>query len=214
MPPTDTPVTDTFERHRPVGRRPRLNASMIERLAAIAQTGMSDRSIADELGIGRSTFYTWINQGENFARLAREGHHITERQRRFVEFVDTLSRARARAETRAAQALHRAMQPRRVTRTRTITKPNGDVHVVEEEWEEFDWRPALAYLKARHGDEWSEVQRHEMSGPDGGAIVLDAEAGAERALSLLAEVATKRARSTGDATTDDTSVTVDEDDAG
>ena len=35
-----------------------------------------------------------------------------------------------------------------------------------------DWRAAMTYLERRFPDRWGRRQRHEVSGPDGGAIAI------------------------------------------
>ncbi|HRI45151.1 MAG TPA: hypothetical protein PLV39_13410 [Fimbriimonadaceae bacterium] len=80
--------------------------------------------------------------------------------------------AEASCEFAMVDIVRRAAQEREVVVTKRIEYPDGGVLVETKTHTEIDAKIALEWLARRRREDWSPTQKHELSGPDGGAIQL------------------------------------------
>ena len=86
-----------METQNTTGRRPKLTPSRYKRIVSALKTGNFVTVAAAYGGIGRTTFYRWMNRGQ------------AEGRGRFYRFYKAVRRALAHAEVHAVGVIRRAM---------------------------------------------------------------------------------------------------------
>ncbi len=155
-----------------------LDKKLIKAICGFLAEGGTDRDAAELAGISTAVFYKWIASGKFWKEHDREsvkvipnGLLMTEPGISLsIEFMEGVTRARAKARRRAIQALKFGAEggtsKRVVTKLFTETRQTRDgkgtwEYKREETINEStihapDWRAGEAYLKRRDPDNWSE----------------------------------------------------------
>jgi hypothetical protein len=181
---------------RPSKLTPELQQKIITRLVA----GSTITATCDSIGITDATFRNWINRGKAEA-ARRDNPRVKEGTKQWADedpfFVFFMEATRAMADglVHATARFREGMNPSQSetittetvieTKTRTIKKPDGTIEQVPYEATKTitrrtvshipgDWRAAMEYLARRDPDNWarSAPQKHEVTGKDGGAIII------------------------------------------
>jgi transposase len=141
--------------------RPRiLSEATRSRVAASLQAGNYVETAAAFAGISASTFYSWMARGRAEILRVEAGGDPDPGEVDFVEFVETVEKARADAEVRA-------------------------VHAVQKAANDGTWQAAAWFLERSHPQRWGRFQRTELSGPGGGPVQVDVVALEEKLRSVL-----------------------------
>lgn len=106
--------------------------------------GLTYEDAARAAGICEATFYNWTSRGKK----ARRG--------KFLEFFESLTRAKGGAQLTLAKQIHDAAKGGQMLKeTRTTTHPDGSVEtVVIERQIPADWRAAALILERRYPETW------------------------------------------------------------
>lgn len=165
----------------------------VNKIIACLRNGNTRVVAAKWTGITDACLSQWVNHG---LPINAEISH--------KDFLQRVNIAESEAEMEMVSALRKAANGftvrKSMTKSRTIFKnrvevmPNG-VRVIEpialqeitkEESEEtvFDYRAAVEYLKRRKPDSWSDRNKIELTGPDGGPLQIDAAARIEASKEL------------------------------
>lgn len=160
----------------------------INKIIACLRNGNTRLVAARWTGITDATLSSWVNNG---LPLNAAMEHS--------EFLQRVNVAESEAEMEMVSALRKAangftvrkscIKSRTVFKNRVEVMPNG-VRVIEpialqeitkEESEEtvFDYRAAVEYLKRRKPDSWSDRNKVELTGADGGPLQIDNDARVE-----------------------------------
>lgn len=169
------------------GRPTLLTPEVQEQILAALAVGAAQAHAAECAGIGESTFYRWMERGEE-----------EDAPEEFREFREAVTRTRARAAVDAVQLIQRIAVGGQVTKetTRTYRDPDTGERVEETEVVRAppDWRAAAWWLERAHPAQFSRP-RVEVTGPDGGPVQVQEEtlaalAGRVRANAIEAGLAT------------------------
>lgn len=102
-------------------------------------------------GISEATVHNWIRRGKELeAELVENTRELTVSEQLFVTFFVEVEKARAEARIRAVGKIKSAM--------------------------DGNWQAAAWYLERSRPQEWGRISRTEITGADGGAIVVDVDA--------------------------------------
>lgn len=103
-------------------------------------------------GIGVSTYYRWVERGENEVKRIQqaisdgvEEPEVNEDELIFVDFMEAVTHASVVAEDKAVGVIHHAF---------------GDK----------DWRAAINFLERRFPTRWRRRSTTELTGPNGGPV--------------------------------------------
>ena len=122
---------------RPTKLTPQVQARIVQ-----AIVGGNDITVAAAYaGIGKTTFYEWLERGrKEAARLAASSRaKPKDSETPFAEFADAIQKAQADAETRNVALIAKAAQ-------------------------EGTWTAAAWWLERKHPDRWGRKERIEHSG--------------------------------------------------
>lgn len=175
-----------------MGRPSKFTAEARARILKCLKVGTTRKASAESAGVNYDTFLAWVKQGQECAEKADGGARLTAREAEFSEFHGAVLRAEADAAVQATAVLAKAAggwDSKQVTRTvksvESVKKTKyRDGTVVEEpivlelvtettiERREFDWRPALEFLKRRHREEWGDRQDVTSNGETIGAVQI------------------------------------------
>jgi len=174
---------------RKVGRQTKLDSKLQTRICGLLSKCVTVTDACGVVGIHKSTYYAWLARAEAEAQRLEtepEGTEPYPDETPFLEFLDAVTRAEAKAKEVAAKTIHNAMLPYDVKESKTETftetrlSKNGEPYEYKKQTDSEvtrsypgDWRAAVEYLKRRDADQWSE--RQEISGKDGGAIPIRVE---------------------------------------
>jgi len=138
------------------GRKPKLTDETQATIVAYVEQGNTDVDACVAAGISQSTFYSWLQRGE-------EGDPL------YSEFLDAITRARVAAKTKAVATVNSSMSPTKTIQTVTETFSETRVNMYGSPYEYKRTRErttvtvvpgnpnaAIEYLKRRHPEEWSE----------------------------------------------------------
>jgi Homeodomain-like domain len=178
----DAPPHQTRPHQRtPTGLTPERRARLLE----LIEDGNHATTACAIVGISRTTFYNWLNRGEDAAAaLAEERDVDLATEGVFVDFVVTVTRARAHAERNAVDVIQRSMRGGFVLSEEPIVNADGDVvchpstgePLFKRSFAQPDGRLALEYLARARPQEWSRQQaaaKVEVSGPEGGPVQVE-----------------------------------------
>jgi hypothetical protein len=108
-----------------------------DRIIAAMRAGAHVQVAVQAAGVGRSTYYLWMNNGRLAAVKVDEGMEITKEERGFLNFFLDIVQAEAEAEVRLLTHWSKAAAN--------------------------DWRAAKDLLARRHPERWKEVSASEVS---------------------------------------------------
>jgi hypothetical protein len=77
-----------------------------QRVAAILQRGLPGKDACTAAGIGESTYYQWLKEGNRAQRRQEAGHALTARQVALLEFTETCTRAKAEGKVLLVERLY------------------------------------------------------------------------------------------------------------
>lgn len=127
-----------------MARRTKLTPELLDRLEKALASGNYVETACAYVGISQSVFYHWMAE----ARKPKP-------KRIYLEFLDTVERARAVAEMRNIQIVQAAAQ--------------GDGN------KDPDWRAASWFLERAYPRKWGRHERVELSGSEGGPINVNVD---------------------------------------
>lgn len=121
---------------------------------ALAIEGLSNLEIAGKFGIVESTFYEWLNKYAEFSEALKEGKEPTN--------------------AKVEMALLRKAIGYETVETKVVTNENGEIIKTERIMREVpgDVRAQQLWLINRKCEGWSDKTVTEISGKDGGPVVL------------------------------------------
>ena len=146
-----------------MARRTKLTPEVQRRICDNIRLGMTYERAAVCAGVCEKTFYVWKAKGEQ----ARSGKH--------VQFLQALQAAETEGEQRHLATIKAAaLGGREFTETATDYDARGKVvkakttvkHVLPQ------WQAAAWILERRHPQRWAKLEKREVSGKDGGELVL------------------------------------------
>jgi len=162
-----------------MGRPSKLTADLQDELCGLLVDWVPVETACDALGISDSTYYAWRKRGheeqdrraawpEN-RKVGKREQARREREAPYLEFLEATTRAIAKGEAYAIDALRRGTLPSETvvksheTFTETRLDADGKPYeytrtIVREQVTESpgEWRPALEFLKRRDPKRWSE----------------------------------------------------------
>lgn len=128
---------------RPGRKHPKITDDKVKRLLAALTTGHYMERATRLSGIGNSTAYLWMEQGQN-ARAAQEaGLELDDAQKAYLEILEAIEKAREAAAHRALLTIQQAAQA-------------------------GTWQAAAWYLERTDREHYGRVT--QVSGPDNGPI--------------------------------------------
>lgn len=143
---------------RGVGRPCKLTPEVAERICALVREGQYLTTAAAVCGVGESTVYRWLGEGED-----------DNAPERFREFREAVTRARAEAERAMVVAVLLDARGGRVVKEVTRRRPDGTVET-EVTRTPSNGRVALEFLARTRPSRWRPVRAVEVSGPEGGPV--------------------------------------------
>lgn len=121
-----------------------LNDELVQKAREVVATGASFDAVAARLGVGRRTLFDWLTRGESISEDAPESEQL------YARFAVAVRQGEADFEA---------------TMRDKIVGAEGR----KGEWSRFSWM-----LERRFPSRYGAKQRIEHSGPEGGAIQIDA----------------------------------------
>jgi len=103
--------------------------------------------VADYAGITSTTLWSWLGKGKDYAESENE---LTDEEQMFADLFIAVKKAKAISEMKSVEVIRSASQTQ--------------------------WQAAAWYLERTANDRWGRVTRTEITGADGGAIEINAEA--------------------------------------
>jgi hypothetical protein len=140
------------------GRKLILNEEMIKKIATAFEYGNYATVVCDYVGITTVTLAKWLHNGEELQD--KDPSELTDDERLFVSLFSEVRKARSLSEMRAVERIRQAG--------------------------ERDWKANAWFLERTATTRWGKVERHELTGADGGAIEVSAEAVERKLQALLA----------------------------
>ena len=128
-----------------VGRPPKYNKDINEQVYKLSLLGLTDKQMADVLGISKSTFNKWKDD--------------------YPEFSDSVTRGKTKADADVAVSFRKKAIGYQYTETHSELR-DGDMIVTKEIIKEVqpDAGAALNWLKNRQPQHWRDKQEVEQSG--------------------------------------------------
>jgi len=123
------------------GRKTKLTPELLDRLEKALASGNYVETACAYVGISRAVYYHWL------AEAAKP-----RAKKIYLDFLDTVERAKAVAEIRNVQIVQAAAQ--------------GDAANEQDP----DWRAATWFLERAYPRKWGRHERVELSGAEGGPI--------------------------------------------
>lgn len=171
------------------GRPTRLHYGLIDKIAADVRNGLYQETAALRHGVPKSTYHSWKARGEEARTAADSGVPIPKKDQVFVDFLNSVEKARAEALGEVVE-VHRNVAL-------------GGVVVEIEEWTDEDGhlhrRAHYEKPNPKAMEWWMERsfpqmygRRVEVGGPEGGPIPVEVEVSARDLLKKrLSQVATR-----------------------
>jgi transposase len=126
------------------GRKTKLTPELLSKLEnALAQGNYVETACA-YVGISRAVYYHWVNEAQK-----------PNAKKIYLDFLDTVERAKAVAEMRNLQIIQAA----------AMGKPDD-----KENPKDPDWKAAAWFLERGRQKSWGRHERVELSGTEGGPI--------------------------------------------
>ncbi len=163
-----------------MGRSTKLTEQLQTRIIEALRSGMTEESAARTAGISPASYWAWKRRAEEALAAGDE----SESEQKYIAFRDAVARAWDEAHLVLAASVRQAGVPHDVTTTTEVHRPDGRIEVTTKTVREHDWRAAAWILERRHPQEWAKVQQVELTGADGGPLLVAAEV-VDRALRLV-----------------------------
>ena len=125
------------------GRKTKLTPELLDRLSQALSAGNYVETACAYAGISQSVYYAWVTEAKK-----------PNAKKIYMEFMDTIERAKSVAEIRNLQIVQSAAQ--------------GDVNAGKNP----EWRAATWFLERAYPRKWGRHERVELSGADGAPINL------------------------------------------
>jgi len=139
------------------GRKTTITKDLVELIINAFLMGNYATVVSDYAGITPQTLYNWLNKGEELSR--DENKELDEIEQLFVDLFYGVKKAKALSEMKSVEVIRSASQT--------------------------SWQAAAWYLERTANDRWGRVVRTEVTGADGGAIEISAEALNQKLEALL-----------------------------
>jgi hypothetical protein len=136
-----------------------LTPELQERVLQAIRAGNTREATANYAGIGRTTLFRWLEQGE----ASTSGQ--------YRDFWNAVKKAEADCEVRNVGIIQMACQGGQVLERKTVTKADGAVEV-SEKYSRAEWTAAAWWLERRRPDDWGRKDRHEITGKGGEPLKL------------------------------------------
>lgn len=130
------------------GRKTLLTPETVETITRYLKDGGYVDHACTAVGIGKSTYYSWLERGRKEADRRAAGLEPDENETQYLEFMDTVEKAQAEA---AVSLIGEIANHAR----------NGT------------WQAAAWILERKFPRQWGRFDRAEVSGPEGGAVKID-----------------------------------------
>lgn len=171
----------TPTRHGRHGRPSRLNQTLIDRIADLVRDGTTYKDAAASVGVPRATFFSWKARGERARQEAEATGAVSQGERIYVDFLDSLEGARGEALAAVAVELHRLALGQSVAEIEVVYDEETD----EETARVLRFAPPHEramefYLERSDPKNWAK--RIEVSGPDQSAIPVEVEVSARESI--------------------------------
>lgn len=129
-----------------MARPSKLTPEFIEAVASLVRGANLPVRAAIAKGVARSTFFSWTARGRAAAARRKGGTEVPAEEQPYLDLVDALDQAESENQAILVNAVFKG----------ALENP----------------KLALDLLRHRYG-EWSEKQRHEVSGPGGGPLQIE-----------------------------------------
>ena len=139
------------------GRKTLLNKEIAEAIVNALKLGNYMTTAADYVGVTPLTIANWLRKGEALSQV--DDRELDNDEQMFVDFFMDCKKAKALSEMKAVNVIREASQS--------------------------SWQAAAWYLERTANDRWGRIQRTEITGADGGAIEINADAVARKLEALL-----------------------------
>lgn len=130
------------------GRPTLLTDELEQRIVNVVKSGAYLDDAAAYAGIARSTLFQWLATGKQADTKHANGHELTDHEQRCRAFMDAVETARAEAGLRNLALIQTAAQ-------------------------EGAWQAAAWYLERTNPKKWGRHDTVELTGADGGPIVVE-----------------------------------------
>jgi hypothetical protein len=149
-----------------LGYAPEVGDAIVKSVLAGVPVAIAARAA----GVEPSTVHSWIQRGANG----------TARDRVFADFAAAIADARAKAAVSNIVELRAASRGGQViaSTTEVVETVNADGEIVErrtitrETRQRPDWRGNAFWLARQYPDDFGQVERHELTGKEGGPVIL------------------------------------------
>jgi hypothetical protein len=128
-----------------------LNKDIQDKVVQALEGGNWIETAANYAGIAPSTLYSWLDRGrkEQARRDEYPNDPNPKNEEKYVEFLESVEKARARAEVQSVALIRKA--------------------AIDGTWTAAAW-----FLERSHPRRWGRMDRHEVAGAEGGAIQVEA----------------------------------------
>lgn len=187
---------------RPMGRPTALTDRVEETILGNLMQGNSIETSCNLAGVTATTFYRWMQRGEDARETLDTTGVLDEKEDRFRDFRESVLDARAQAEARMVQIVHTAASGGNLVSEEPILDLSGNP-VFDERGKAMyrrtystpDGRLAMQYLQRARPKDWSQQAANvhakvEVSGPGGGPVAV--EHTVQQVLSLSERLASVR----------------------
>lgn len=144
-----------------LGRPPKLNSELADRLIGLIRTGMSILRACDAVGISDQTYYNWKEQGE----LALKNERGKRDNQLYLDFLVATREATVAREDDSLRRIQEAGVGGAVIQRSTITRKNGDVEVIER-YTPPSWQADSWYLERVHFIEYGRRDKLDVTSKD------------------------------------------------
>lgn len=173
---------------------------MQRRICDLLAKGNTDTVVFSAVGIGSSTFYEWLQDGNAAIVSEEQGLELTEDEAMLAEFAEAVSRARDKAQELAVAAIRNAIlgydSEEVVEETWFTTEEDGKGGTIKvphtttkrKRWHTApDARIALEFLSRRYPDLWAKKADIEINNNQNNLIL-----NADDIAAALAQVLAKK----------------------
>lgn len=153
-----------------LGQPPILDAKLQKQICTAIADGCVIRDVCRAFNISKSSYYNWMKLGRDGVTGEEDGGP------NYVEFLDAVTRAKAKANNLAVKTLRSALKPRKSTSksTEVFTETRFDRKGEKYEYKKTttrntitveapDWKAAVEYLKRRDPKHWSEKHNVDVT---------------------------------------------------
>src|SRR5690606_2216638 len=101
-----------FMRMSNIGRRPVLTSKVIKLIYELIASGEFDKSVAGYIGVSEVSWHNWKRRGKEIQeKMQADNSYIpTNREQLYLDFVETLEKAYAKAEINAVNNIRKASE--------------------------------------------------------------------------------------------------------